>query len=538
MQKRIDRDEQSLEKLKQIGVIIERIADKILLLICFLIFSWLAYYSLRSTVILYEGSEVPWIIADSIGWNLLTLLIVTILIFLIGKYIKNKGLPTGAGSTPRRLRILTGIITIYVAATCISWISVCHISAKADGAMLCDIAMSMAGGDYSALSPSGYMNYYPHQFSILAVIQILYTMFGVGNNQSFQYMNALCMPLLFFSGYKILRLICSKAEVVIYYILLFVSYIPMFLYVAYVYGDISSTTFAMVFMWQVIRYCKTGEKSCYLWGTVAIVFACMMRLNSIIILVAAGIILVVYAFRAMKPQAIFWFLVMLLAVFTVKDCIKTHYEKISGYEVSDGIPPISWVLMGLEDGPAGPGWYNGTNYFEFLLHNQDTEQTAFDDKNKVILRLKELWANKAYGLDFFRRKTLTQWNSPACHSYFETLFFNCEPEELPKIVHRIYYEDEAIISEFMNRYQFVLYFYVALAMLLSFISKREKHLLENRILMISVIGGFLFHILWEVMGRYALPYVIFLIPVAAMGMGQMQEVINTAIEKCMSAITK
>ncbi len=344
-------------------------------------------------------------------------------------------------------------------------------------------------------------------------------------------MNALCMPLLFWSGYKILRLTCPKVEVVWYYSLLFISYIPMFLYVAYVYGEISSTCFAMVFMWQIIRYCKTGKKSCYLWGTIAIVFACMMRMNSIIILVAAGIVLLFHAFRAFKPQALVWLLVMFVAVFAVKDGIQAHYEKISGYEISDGIPPVSWVLMGLNDGPRGPGWYDGTNHDEFILHDYDTESTALDDKNKVMIRLGELWADKAYSIDFFRRKILTQWNAPACHSYFETKAFTCVPEELPEIVHRIYYEDESAINDFMDRYQFVLYFYVAIAVFFAFFSKKEEHGLENRILMIAIVGGFLFHILWEVMGRYALPYVVFMIPVAAAGMGRMGEFLNVAVQK-------
>ena len=530
MQKRVGELSRFFDKIKQIASIVEKIADKALLLLCFLIFSGLTYYSLRYTEILHEGTEIPYTILDNIGQNLLTLLVVTILILLIGVFFKDRISPV--------LHIIVGIVAIYVSIVCIRWVSICHICLKTDGGTIYNIAIFMADGNYECMLPSGYMHSYPHQLSILAVMQILFSLFGMGNYQSFQYMNALCMPLLFFSGYKILRLICSKTEVILYYILLFVCCIPMFLYVPYVYGEISSTTFAMVFMWQVIRYCKTGNKSCYWGGAVAIVFACMMRMNSIIVLVAAGIVLAVYAFRAIKPQAFVWFLVMLLAVFAVRGCIETHYEKVTGYEVSDGIPSISWVLMGLIDGPRGPGWYDGTNYAEFQLHNFNTEQTALDDKNKVILRLKELWADKAYGIDFFRRKILSQWNAPAYHSFFETEQFTCEPEELPEIVYRIYYEDSAVISEFMNRYQFVLYFYVAIAMLLSFIGKREKHLLENRILMISVVGGFLFHVLWEVSGRYALPYVVFMIPVAAMGMGQMQEILSIAVKKCKSAVTK
>ncbi|MDE6925107.1 MAG: hypothetical protein K2P59_07600 [Acetatifactor sp.] len=529
MRERADGSRLSAEKIRQTGVVVEKKADRLFLFLCIIIFSGLTFYSLRYTEILHEGTEIPWTIVDSVGKNVLALLIVTMVILLLGKLMTERILPEGKASTERRIRILVGIVAVCVTVSCVSWVSVCHVRAHADGEYLCTSALLIMAENYNPMLPPGYMNYYPHQYGMLAVIQILFSLFGVFNYQSFQYMNALCMPLLFYSGYKILRLICKKTEAVVYYILLFVSYVPLFLYVAYVYGEITSITFAMVFMWQIIRYCKTGRESCCVWAALAIVSACMMRMNSIIILAAAGIVLAFYAFRAMKPQAIAWFFVMLFMIFAVNRGIQAYYENISGNEIAEGIPYISWILMGLKDGPKGPGWYDETNYVEFQNHDYDAERTALDNREKVRLRLEELWEDKAYGIDFFRRKILTQWNAPACHSFFETREFTCEPEELPKIVHRIYYEDEAAINSFLDRYQFVLYFYVTAEVILLFAGKRKERLLEDRILLISIVGGFLFHILWEVMGRYALPYVVFMIPMAAIGMGQMRDLLNTAI---------
>lgn len=522
------------DRLKRMGAAVEKKADRLLLLLCIIIFGGLTFYSLRYTEILHEDTEIPWTMVDNAGKNLLALLLVMVVILLLGRFLTSRVLPEGKASTERRIRILVGVTATYVVAVCIGWVSVCHVRAHADGEYLCTSALLIMAENYNPMLPPGYMNYYPHQYSMLVVIQILFSLFGVFNYQSFQYMNALCMPLLFYSGYKILRLICKRTEVVVYYILLFVSYVPLFLYVAYVYGEITSITFAMVFMWQTICYCKTGRKGCYLWGTLAIVLACMMRMNSVIVLVAAGIVLACYAFRSLKPQAIVWFVVMLFMIFAVNRSIQAYYEKISGNEIPKGIPYISWVLMGLQDGPYGPGWYDGTNYVEFQRHDYDAERTALDNREKVMLRLEELWNDKRYGIDFFRRKILTQWNAPACHSYFETKVFTCEPEELPEIVHRIYYEDAAVINNFLDRYQFVLYFYVTAEVILLFMGKRKERRLEDCILLISIIGGFLFHIIWEVMGRYALPYVVFMIPMAALGMGQMRELLNIAISGLVS----
>lgn len=525
--KRLKKSGRIQEKIQKAGGAAERAADKILLVIGILISWGLAYCSMTLTEELQTGTEIPVTVADSAGVNLLVLSAIAAVFFSLRRMLLRKGfLESGKART-----VAVAAAAIYVAVVCVAWVAICHVKPRADGGSLCYVARLVMQGRFGTMVPPGYMSYNPHQFSLLAVIQILFGLFGIGRYKAFQYMNALCMPLLFFSGYKLLRLICKKTEPVFYYILLFVSCMPLFLYVPYVYGEITSTTFTMVLMWQVVRYCKTGRKTCFFWGTLAITFACIMRMNSLIVLAAAGIVLVLYAVRAAKPQAIAWLLAMVAAVFVTDGCIRAYYEHISGKEVLDGIPYISYVLMGLQDGERGPGWYDQSNYTELMLNDYDTEQTAVDNLEQVKERLREFWEDKAYGIDFFGRKLMSQWNSPAYHSLFETRTFNCKREELPEIVRRIYYDDEAALRAFMNRYQFVLYFFAAFMITVSLPVKKEERFLEDHILLIAVVGGFLFSIGWEAMSRYVLPYVVYLIPMAAAGMWRMQELLAAGAEK-------
>lgn len=524
-----------INQIKKTGKALEKLGDKVLLSIAFAIFWGLTYYSLRYTEILKPDTEIPMTIPDNVLINLLIFVGITALFFLLRTILLRK---CNFNSNKLCQRFI-GVITILIGMISVGWVAICHVVPRADGASLCLVAqLMMEGADFGFMNPPGYMSYNPHQFSLLSVIHLLFSIFGINNYQAFQYMNALCMPLLFYSGYKLIQLICAKWEPVLYYTALFISCLPLFFYVPYVYGEITSTTFTLVLMWQVVRYCKTGKKTCFLWGTLAIVFACIMRMNSLIVLVAAGIVLLLHALRNAKWQAAAWLAGMTIAVFATDTGIQAYYENISDKEILDGIPYISYVLMGLEDKEQGPGWFNGTNYTQLMAHNYDTELTAADNAIAVKERLKVFWNDKAYGIDFFRRKILSQWNSPAYHSLYETGSFDCEKEELPEVVRKVYYDNEPTVSAFMNRYQFVLYLCTAVMASFALFHRKktasEESTLENHILIIAIVGGFLFSALWEAMSRYVISYVVYMIPLAAIGMWQLQQGVNALLNRLLS----
>ncbi len=518
-------------KIQKVGEKIESISCKFLLLFAFLFLGCLSYYSMFYTQILQSDSEIPLTVRDNMLPHLLLFLGCTLIFFLLRTLLLKKF----TADMTRIGKILIAAVTAIITVLSLVWVAVCHVTPRADGASVCLVAqIILEEGDYGLMNPPAYMAYNPHQYSLLAIIQLLFHLFGINNYQAFQYMNALCIPLLFYSGYKILMLIYAKWEPVLYYIALFISCLPLFLYIPYVYGEITSTAFTVVLMWQAIRYCKTGKKSSFIWGTLAIVFACIMRMNSLIVLIAVGIMLLIYAIRSAKWQPLVWLVVMVIAVFATDVSIRAYYEKVSNQEIHDGIPYISYVLMGLEDSEEGPGWFNGTNYKQLMLYNYDTELTAANSTAAVKERLNEFWNNKPYALDFFRRKILSQWNSPDYHSLHETRSFDCETDELPGIVRSIYYDNTSGVFQFMNQYQFLLYIFAAIMTVLSLFESQKAASLENYLLIIAILGGFLFSILWEAMSRYVISYVVYMIPLAAVGMWQLQQ----KLSNCLTSISR
>lgn len=149
-----------------------------------------------------------------------------------------------------------------------------------------------------------------------------------------------------------------------------------------------------------------------------------------------------------------------------------------------------------------------------------TERTAWAHRAVIKERLGVFWQDKRYAVDFFRRKILTQWNAPEYHWYFSTAHFDCETEELPEPVQAVYSEQgRKRIGSFLDRYQFVLYAGVVFSLL--FWSGERK--IERHVLLVTVIGGMLFSILWEAKPRYVLPYAVCMIPLASAGIYYVQD---------------
>lgn len=72
-----------------------------------------------------------------------------------------------------------------------------------------------------------------------------------------------------------------------------------------------------------------------------------------------------------------------------------------------------------------------------------------------------------------------------------------------------------LMTWFMNQYQSLIFIGVFCWLLFGFWKKKG---LEDHALLITIIGGFLFHMLWEAKGRYILPYFVMMLPMAAVGL--------------------
>lgn len=505
------------------GAALERLGIYIVLGISLLLGTGLSYYSVFYTEVCEGDLGVSRTHTDSAIKNVFIFAAVLLALWGFHRLLQRER-RHGGRLAERLEKGLLIFSMVYAVAAGGIWVALSHVAPDADARSVCVVAECVLRGDFP-MQPPAYMGYNPHQYGIVFVLHILFALFGSGNYAAWQYMNVLLFPLLIFAGYRIVRLVFEQREVSILYLLLVLGYLPLYFYLPYVYGDFASAACGMTVMWQTISFCKNRKYYSVFWGVLAAVFGCLVRRNTIIVVIAAVLVLLVCSLRRSDWRLLVMAAIMPVCIWGADSGVKLYYEHLSGQHISEGIPFVCYVMMGLEDEEEGPGWFNGSNYMAYARNDYDYYAAEHYGREQIRLRLAELWNNKSCAVDFFRRKVLTQWNMPDCYSLHETMHFDCEEAELPRAVRRIYYgEWKDSLLEFMNDFQFVLYVGFLLAVIV--FAKGRKRGMEDYLLFVAVIGGFLFSILWEAMSRYVLAYVVYMIPLAAAGLWQALELLR------------
>ena len=116
--------------------------------------------------------------------------------------------------------------------------------------------------------------------------------------------------------------------------------------------------------WQLVEYCKKVEqgepkiRKEMLFMIVFSLFSVLLRKNSLIFIIAEMIVLTFVGFRKKEGKVIIAAFAMVATIFVSQTAIQKFYELRSGIELGKGVPSISFVAMGMQDGWPGPGWYN------------------------------------------------------------------------------------------------------------------------------------------------------------------------------------
>ncbi len=88
--------------------------------------------------------------------------------------------------------------------------------------------------------------------------------------------------------------------------------------------------------------------------------------------------------------------------------------------------------------------------------------------------------------------------------------------ERSRLVNSIYLgKGNRLLCLFMDSYQLLVY---GMGLALLVLTRKEKYPLEWYLLLTVILGGVLFHTIWEAKSRYVLPYFVMMLPLAAAGL--------------------
>lgn len=163
-------------------------------------------------------------------------------------------------------------------------------------------------------------------------------------------------------------------------------------------------------------------------------------------------------------------------------------------------------------------------FFECDRDADTTTKRAMEDLKSYINLYRN---NPSYMVDFFTRKMLTQWNAPM---YQCIVMNNRIIGEQGKIVRNIY--EQGILFKWINNYMkiFQLVLYASILFLL-IVKRREWGAIDKYLLLIAVIGGFFFSLMWEAKTRYVFPYMLMQLPYMAIGVNEVLKFIKAQFAK-------
>lgn len=495
---------------------LQKLADRTISILGLILFGTLTGFSLFFTVYFSTSyEEIPYEKGDIFPMVLAVCAFGLFCMEWISRWILKE-----ERSRERRIRILLALALFYTLCFGILWVKGAGCIPVGDQSSICTAAEGFRNGDYSMLTRDSYEKYlfiHPHQLGLTALIELVFVLFGNGNFQAFEYLNCLGAAVCVYAGYRITRLLAKDQRGIVYYLLLSVCCFPLFFYVTFVYGEIPSLTCSLLAAWMYLEYEK-GEKIRYLAGCcITCALACLIRNNSLILLIAFVILLLVKGIGRRQWKA-FGAAALLILVFLIsRQGLRSLYEERSGVKLNEGAPMVLYVAMGMQKGEGAPGWSNG-----YILHAYWGE-SEFDGELASAMAIEDIRtsvsgfrASPLYAAEFYREKFTSQWNDPTYECFAMT---HVNGWERCGVVNSMYAGKlHTLMTWFMNQYQSLVFAGVFLWILFNYWRKKD---LGDQALLLTIFGGFLFHMLWEAKGRYILPYFVMMLPMAAVGLAEL-----------------
>ncbi|MDD6070684.1 MAG: glycosyltransferase family 39 protein [Clostridiales bacterium] len=393
--------------------------------------------------------------------------------------------------------------------------------AVCDSEFLSNSAIEFMKGNYEAFEEGTYLQGFPFQLGMIALLELIYRLFGIENYIAFQVLNVIAIIWIIYLLNRITWELFENEQVVKWEALISMGMLPLFMYATFVYGDIIGISLGMGAVYWTIRYLKTDQWRYLLLTGLLFMCAVVVKSNINVLLIAFMITMLLKMFQTKR-----WgiFIAIIGVVFLSQIGVQTVnmvYTSRAGIEKIDrGVPKLAWIAMSLQEAKEtdnGCGWYNGYNmnvYRENGFDRQETTEACLENIQESLQRFVQYPKAAIY---FFYKKFVSQWNDPTFQSLIVNEWSSRYTEnKFPLADIFIYGMGRRILSQMMNFYHLL----VLTCSVAGSVYLIRNWRLERAYLMLNVFGGFLFHMIWEAKGRYILGYFIFLLPIAAVGLVQ------------------
>ena len=389
-------------------------------------------------------------------------------------------------------------------------------------------------GVYAAMGEMKYIDAeyfirFPFQLGYVFWTEIWARIFGLneGSYLFMEFVNVLCLAAGEMALVRLTERLFGRREVTFAAALTLALFAQPMIFCTFLYGTMPGFCFAAWAMLLFVRYLQTDRWRYIIGAGLSLTISVSLKLNNMILLVAMVIILLLHLLRRLDWRRLASIALLCVMVLTLKNVGMWQYELRMNKDFGSGIPMLSWMAMGLNDAVAAPGWYSyqytiGT----FNDAGKDPDVAAERSMEEIKDRLSYFAENPSETKDFFKEKILSQWNEPTYQSIWNN---QVRGQYMDKFGLAEYvcgkgeYQTKAV---FDLGIQFFFFGFAAAAVVLTvsqFRKKREGTMADRPdlcalwLIPLTILGGFLYHALFEGKSQYIITYMTYMVPYAVWG---------------------
>lgn len=391
------------------------------------------------------------------------------------------------------------------------------------------------------LNPGEYLNRNPHQLGFCIYIMTLFKIISKSSVILLQNLNVIYFTISAFTLYLICKEIFEE-DIVQKICLLLISFFSIYwsLFSVHVYGNIPGLMFSLISVLFTLKYLKNGKIYNFFIISISIAIAYLLKSNYQIFSIAIIIVLVLHFLQTYKKESLIGILIVLSVMFSFKTFVYKHVENGTGYSLSEGVPMIAYVYMGIaEPKTLTPGWYTADVIDIYDQSQYNKEKAAEYAKTLLKERIKYLISNPLYTCDYFTNKLQTTWLNPTFQVFWcstpSTLLdidteYNFKIMSKPLINDIICGDIYKFLERVMDIFEIITYSLAGIALLSLF----RKGNLKDTLMALIFLGGFIFHLIWETKAIYVIQYFYIILPFSAYGIYLICQFVDKKIKEILS----
>lgn len=467
-----------------------------------------------TTFLIGDWTEQVFLTYDAAWRNLLYLALFAAALFFLGRVSKVEAFIRRVNDEPdlyAKWQVgLLGVGTVLA----ILWVYGNQIVPEQDQLYVMQAADHLNVGNYEDFQPGGYLSMYPNQTGLLLLELLLTKLFGGMNYVVFEAMNGeayiatlLLLPAL--AG----KLGATPFEKLMT-LLAGLFTLPLLFYTSFQYGNLLGLALALGAMYFELNYIEHHRVRDLVLTVLLIVVASAVKNNYLIFLVAIVLHALAEALRKKQVRNAL-LAVLVIAVYALQSWGTTAaLEHKTGGDLSNGVSTMAFVAMGLQVNPVKcDGWYNEFNKESYIESGYDAEKQGVLAKQSISDSVAYLKSPGNAGR-FFLRKNASQWADPLFQSLWTSQVRQTQNERPGWLQRVLSPKGSTALGQFLDVLQFWAY---AGALFYLIFGRKKEGFFESLLLQITVLGGFVFHCVWEAKGQYTISYFVLLLPLAVLG---------------------